>query len=133
MKLQETEFMALLEKAEALLVGDTENEQVTVLKTARGTLYHCKDNPVKGDFSGTDGLLAQLRAEDDTQVCHMISMWNSGATNCGIGSHYPVDMINPQMRHGLMELNPANTETMILFIGEGHYNARKLGSCLPPK
>ncbi len=127
--LKETALAELLTEAQRLTQGAEEKDQVVVLKTAQGKLHHCINRGVMTgncDWSEEEALLERLRSSGDTQVEYVIAWWNVQPTVPGI---YPVDMISGHLRLGLQALDPQNTETRVMLVGEGYYRAKRLGDC----
>ncbi len=134
MLITESPFWELIQEAERLCLGCEESEEIVVLKTAGGKLYHCRNRGIltgECDWSGETALFEQLRSSGDTQVTYFLCWIDvKERENPDI---YPLEMGSWHLREGLLALDRRNLDAYLLMVGEYHYNARRLGDCLPPK
>ena len=74
---QKDELLGLLEQARELAKVESTAQQVILVKTAKGNVYHVSNRDVERG-ADEDGLLRQLRDGEDTQVQAVACMWKEG-------------------------------------------------------
>lgn len=128
-------FYELLEEADMLLENDTVNEQLVLVKTAKGNIYHTCNQITSGyDEANDRAFMDMLREKEDTEVRFLVALWNPRAVPLlQPDLPYAPDIPGWCLRKGLVELDSANEETLVLLLGEGVYHARTLKSLQPPK
>ena len=115
---------ALKERAKAIL-RHTDADQVIVIRTTSGQVYSLENHHIlEGDHSGEDTFLQMLQQKNDTRVESLVCMWDENA--------FP-DMPSIHFRRGLLELNPHNTETGMLVMGDRGEFVRNLGVTVIPQ
>lgn len=131
------QFNELLKKADRILETDTVNEQLVLIKTAKGNIYHTFQNAQTGYDPMLDiKFMDMLLEKNDAQVAYMIVLWNPKAETVKLldtAHPYSLEVPGWCLRRGLLELAPSNKDAQILLFGVGGYNARTLDSIQPPQ
>ena len=130
-----TSFYELLDEADRLLENDTVNEQIVLVKTAKGNLYHTVQNPQTGYDPMKDiAFMDMLLSRDDAQVRYIVVLWNPRVAELiDPDIAYALDVPGWCLRRGLPELAGGNEDALILLRGEGLCNVRTLKSIQPPQ
>ena len=116
------EMKVLFEKAEALIHQNPDVQQMIVVMTQKGNVYHFANTDAMNS-ADEENFLSMLREKDDIQISKMVCMWNN----------FAVDLPHIRFRKRLVELCPENAEAYILLMGEGHYVAHRLSKTMPAK
>ena len=93
--------------------------QVTALYTAGEKIY---TGISYGPNSG-DSLIEGLKQHGDTQVTHLVSLWQQGG----------LDVPSFDFRKALLELDAKNEFALLLMQGHDCLRARTVGSSMPPR
>lgn len=91
------EYEMLIAEAKALLAEAPGAQQVIVVRSAKGNIYHLANTCVETS-ADEDCYLDLLRDADDTAVAALVCMWKDGT----------LDVPSMHFRKGLLALNPAN-------------------------
>ena len=131
------QFSELLREADRILANDAVNEQLVLIKTAKGNIYHTFQNAQTSYDPMRDiRFMDMLVGEDDAQIACMVVLWNPKAETVKLldtARPYSLEVPGWCLRRGLLELAPANKDAQMLLIGAGGYNTRTLGSIQPPQ
>lgn len=120
---QKDELLGLLEQAKGLVEAEPAAQQVIVVKTAKGNVYHVSNRDVEIG-ADEDGLLRQLRDGEDTQVQAVACMWKEGGA---------LDVPSIRFRQLLLELDSRNGDALLPLQGENVLVARTLRETMPGK
>ena len=118
---QKDELLGLLEQARELAKVESTAQQVILVKTAKGNVYHVSNRDVERG-ADEDGLLRQLRDGEDTQVQAVACMWKEGGA---------LDVPSIRFRQRLLELDSRNGDAPLQ--GENVLVARTLRETMPGK
>ena len=125
-------FYSLLAEAEKLLQTDPTSEEVIVVKTAAGNVYHCSNHAImNGDTSEESVFLEMLKKAKDTTVCYLVCIWNRHTVDCLPSEYQPVDLPSFHFRQGLLALSPQNAHARILLLGNDGYGYKILAATMP--
>lgn len=98
-------FHQLMEEARKQISLHPEAEQVTVLRTEKNHIYSLALPDAVNAQKELEGFFGMLREKDDCRVSHVVAMWSTG------GAEIP----SFAFRKGLLELDAANGETLLLL------------------
>ena len=98
-------FHQLMEEARKQIPLHPEAEQVTVLRTKKNQVYCLALPDAVNAQKELEGFFGMLREKDDCRVSHVVAMWSTG------GAEIP----SFAFRKGLLELDAANGETLLLL------------------
>lgn len=98
-------FYQLMEEARKQISLHPEAEQVTVLRTEKNHIYSLALPDAVNAQKELEGFFGMLREKDDCRVSHVVAMWSTG------GAEIP----SFAFRKGLLELDAANGETLLLL------------------
>lgn len=131
----EKHFYELLSEADRLLENDTVHEQIALVKTAKGNIYHTFQSAMTGYDPMKDiEFMDMLLEKDDAQVKYLVVLWNSKAETVHLLHRdipYALEVPGWCLRSGLMDLAPGNEDTLLILLGEGGYNVRTLKNIQP--
>lgn len=115
---RKTELYALLEEARRQVRENPDAEQIIVVKTAKGNLYHFANyGVISGSTADEVRFVALLREKEDTEILYLVAMWSSGG----------VDLPSHHLRSRLLELSPKNGEAVMPLQGEKGYGMVTIG------
>ena len=117
------ELLALLEQVKGLVEAEPAAQQVIVVKTAKGNVYHVSNRDVESG-ADEDGLLRQLRDGEHTQIQAVVCIWQEGGA---------LDVPSIRFRQQLLELDPRNGDALLPLQGENVLVARTLRETMPGK
>lgn len=120
---QKDELLGLLEQARELAKVESTAQQVILVKTAKGNVYHVSNRDVERG-ADEDGLLRQLRDGEDPQVQAVACMWKEGGA---------LDVPSIRFRQLLLELDSRNGDALLPLQGENVLVARTLRETMPGK
>ena len=132
-------FKELINEGTQLLENDTENEQVIVVKTAKGHIYHCINHSMgrrsgfEYDVTDEESFISMLRDKDDTEIQAIVALWNPRVTEKSTSASCSVDIPSWYLRQCLFNLHPENQNALILLVGDQNYLAKKLGDLMLKK
>lgn len=98
-------FHQLMEEARKQIPLHPEAEQVNVVRTEKGNVYSVALPDAINPQKELEGFFGMLREKDDCRVSHVVAMWSTG------GAEIP----SFAFRKGLLELDAANGETLLLL------------------
>ena len=98
-------FHQLVEEARKQIPIHPEAEQVAVLRTKKNQVYCLALPDAVNAQKELEGFFGMLREKDDCRVSHVVAMWSTG------GAEIP----SFAFRKGLLELDAANGETLLLL------------------
>lgn len=130
-------FKELINEATQLLKNDTENEQVIVVKTAKGHIYHCINRSMgrrsgfEYDVTDEENFISMLRDQDDTELQAIAALWNPCVTETSTPASCSVDIPSWHLRQCLFNLHPENRNTLVLLVGDQGYLAKRVGDLMP--
>ena len=98
-------FYQLMEEARKQIPLHPEAEQVNVVRTEKGNVYSVALPDAVNAQKELESFFEMLRGRDDCRVSHVVAMWSTG------GAEIP----SFAFRKGLLELDAANGETLLLL------------------
>ena len=98
-------FHQLMEEARNQIPLHPEAEQVNVVLTEKGNVYSVALPDAINAQKELESFFGMLREKDDCRVSHVVAMWSTG------GAEIP----SFAFRKGLLELDAANGETLLLL------------------
>ena len=115
---QKDELLGLLEQARELAKMESTAQQVILVKTAKGNVYHMANQ----NAADEDRLLALLRETEDSTVQAVVCLCQEGGVP---------DVPSLRFRRLLLELNPRNGDALLPLQGENTLKARALWETMP--
>ena len=109
---QKDELLGLLEQARELAKMESTAQQVILVKTAKGNVYHVSNRDVERG----------LRETEDSTVQAVVCLWQEGGVP---------DVPSLRFRRLLLELNPRNGDALLPLQGENTLKARALWETMP--
>lgn len=131
----ELQFYELLAEADRLLENDTVHEQIVLVKTAKGNIYHTFQDAMTGYDPMRDIEFMDMLAEKgDAQISYLVVLWNPKAKTVQLlhqNIPYALEVPGWCLRSGLLDLAPGNEDALLILLGEGGYHVRTLKSIQP--
>lgn len=118
---QKDELLGLLEQARELAKMESTAQQVILVKTAKGNVYHMANQNAETP-ADEDRLLALLRETEDSTVQAVVCLWQEGGVP---------DVPSLRFRRLLLELDPRNGDALLPLQGENTLEPRTLWETMP--
>lgn len=122
-KSHEHEIEELVKRAEELVKSDSSAEQCVVVRTQKENQYYLfNHHMISGSMEEEDVFLKTLAENQDTEIRCAVCVWKD----------LTIDMMSHHLLKSLIELNPANKETIVILRTVGGLQTKPLRSCMPP-
>lgn len=129
-------FYDLFAEADRILEHDTVHEELVLLKTAKGNIYHMFQNRSTYEPMKDIAFMDRLVAENDTHTKYLLVLINPKADTIllqDMGEQYYPEMPGWCLRRGLLELAPENKDTLLLLSAGEIFTIKTLYSVQPPR
>ena len=116
-------FDQMMQTSESLLkdISTTKMTQAVVLLSSKGKEYSTIIEDVLAEEKNAEkSLVSELRANDDTEICYILSVWKNGC----------VDVPSYDFRKMLCRLNIENKNAAIFLMGEAGYHVKSLDTTM---
>lgn len=125
-----TTFYELLDEADKLLEQDTVHEELVLVKTAKGNIYHMFQSDLNQYDPREDIVFMDMLVEkDDAQVRYIAALLNPNV--CETSFEYSLQPPGWCLRRGLLDLAPGNEDAQVYLCGGSFYNSRSLADIQP--
>ncbi len=129
-------FYDLFTEADRILKHDTVHEELVLLKTVKGNIYHMFQNRSAYEPMKDIAFMDRLVEENDTHTNYLLVLINPKADTMllqDMGEQYYPEMPGWCLRRGLLELAPENKDTLLLLSAGEIFTIKTLHSVQPPQ
>lgn len=129
-------FYDLFAEADRILENDTVHEEVVLVKTAKGNVYHMFQNLFDYEPMRDIKFMDMLAEKNDVQTNYLLVLRNPRADTMllqDMGEQYYPEMPGWCLRRGLLELAPENKDALLLLSAGEIFTIKTLYSVQPPQ